>query len=72
MDIMFDDLNYEAQQQLLKEAGVSTPEEMDWDEVPVAVVEFDKDKDDSDDDFMGEEFLDDSFGYDDDEEDLLE
>jgi hypothetical protein len=40
MEIMFDDLTPEAQERLLFEAGISKPEDMHWDEVPVAVVEF--------------------------------
>ena len=40
MEIMFDDLTEDAQKRLLDEAGVSSPEDMYWDEVPVAVVEF--------------------------------
>lgn len=40
MEIMFEDLTPEAQKRLLDAAGVSRPEDMDWDELPVAVVEF--------------------------------
>jgi len=40
MEIMFEDLTPDAQQRLLKAAGVSRPEDMDWDELPVAVVDF--------------------------------
>ena len=40
MEIMFDDLTPKAQKRLLEDAGVSKPEDMHWDEVPVAVVEF--------------------------------
>lgn len=43
MEIMFDDLTEEAQERLLNLAGVSCPEEMNWDTVPVAVVELDED-----------------------------
>ena len=43
MEIMFDDLTPEAQERLLEEAGVSKPEDMHWDEIPVAVVEFSED-----------------------------
>ena len=43
MEIRFDDLTDDAQKRLLREAGVSKPEEMHWDEVPVAVVEFQED-----------------------------
>lgn len=64
MEIMFDDLTYDAQKRLLKEAGVTAPEEMNWDEVPVAVVEFEKDENDSEEDFIEEEFFDDTSGFD--------
>jgi len=50
MEIMFDDLTEDAQKRLLLEAGVSRPEDMDWDEDPVAVVEFDNDDFELDDD----------------------
>ena len=43
MEIMFEDLNPDAQERLLVAAGVSRPEDMDWDEMPVAVVEFEED-----------------------------
>lgn len=53
MEIMFEDLTPEAQERLLKEAGVARPEDMDWDEMPVAVVEFDsEDFEYEDDDFV--------------------
>jgi ABC-type glycerol-3-phosphate transport system substrate-binding protein len=42
MEIMFDDLNEEAQKKLLDEAGVSRPEDMNWDDIPIAVVQLDK------------------------------
>ena len=64
MEIMFDDLNYDAQKHLLKEAGVAVPEDMDWDEIPVAVVEFEKEEHGSEDDLMEAEFLDDTYGFD--------
>lgn len=67
MEIVFDDLNYDAQQRLLKEAGVASPEDMDWDEIPVAVVESEKDEHDFEDDFMGAETLDDTYGFYDDD-----
>ena len=62
MEIMFDDLTPEAQKRLLREAGVSKPEDMHWDEVPVAVVEFKEDDHEFDDD----DFSDDLYngGYD--------
>ncbi|MHC4133334.1 MAG: hypothetical protein ACYSR3_15330 [Planctomycetota bacterium] len=40
MEIMFDDLTEDAQKRLLDKAGVSKPEDMHWDEVPITVVEF--------------------------------
>jgi hypothetical protein len=40
--IMFEDLTYEAQVRLLSEAGVSSPKEMKWHILPVAIVEFEK------------------------------
>ena len=64
MEIMFDDLTYDAQKRLLKEAGVTAPKDMNWDEVPVAVVEFEKDENDSEEDFIEEEFFDDTSGFD--------
>lgn len=42
MKIMFEDLTYEAQMRLLDEAGVESPNEMGWNIMPVAVVDFDK------------------------------
>lgn len=53
MEIMFDDLTPEAQEKLLDEACVSRPEDMYWDEVPVAVVEF------IDDDYIDDDDIDD-------------
>ena len=44
MEIMFDDLTPEAQERLLNEAGVSSPEDMHWDTLPVAVIEFEDDE----------------------------
>ena len=61
MKIMFNDLTSEAQKQLLSEAGVSLPEAMNWDTIPVAVVEFEKEDHDSE-----EDFSDDTYGFDDD------
>lgn len=43
MKIMFDDLTDEAQARLLRMAGVSSPEEMNWDAIPVAEVELPED-----------------------------
>lgn len=53
MEIMFGDLTLEAQRSLLEEAGVSTPEEMHWDEFPVAVVDLQADDAEVEDD-MGD------------------
>ena len=47
MEIMFEDLTVDAQDKLLKAAGISRPEDMDWDELPVAVIDF-NDPDDFD------------------------
>ena len=52
MEIMFDDLNPEAQERLLNEAGVSSPEDMHWDAIPVAVVELIEQDDELDDVFI--------------------
>jgi len=66
MKIMFNDLTSEAQKRLLSEAGVSSPEEMNWDAIPVAVVEFEDKGHDSDEDLLEEELLDDTYDFDDD------
>ena len=58
MEIMFEDLTHDAQKRLLREACVSSHKDMDWDELPVAIVEF------SD---SGHEFKDGYFDDDDDE-----
>jgi len=42
MKIMFEDLTYEAQVRLLDEAGISSPVEMRWHILPIAVVDFKK------------------------------
>ena len=60
MEIMFDDLNPEAQKRLLREFGVSSPEEMNWDNSPVAYADV---RDQEPDDDYDEE-------YDFDEEDV--
>ena len=71
MKIMFDDLTKDAQRRLLDEVGVDDPEEMGWDVKPVAMVSFDDDIDDEDDeghwdyDDEDEDFED--YGYDDEE-----
>ena len=71
MEIMFDDLNHDAQRRLLEDAGVVAPEDMNWDEIPVAVVEFER-EDDSEDDLLEGSFLDDSYDFDDDDDDMLD
>ena len=58
MEIMFNDLTIEAQKRLLDEAGVSRLEEMDWDTIPVAVVEFREDVHDLNEDDLAEDFYD--------------
>jgi len=70
MEIMFDDLTYEAQKRLLKEAGASTPEDMDWDTNPIAIVELEtvEDSDDMDEELLNDEDLSGGFGLADDEE----
>ena len=42
MKIMFEDLTYEARVRLLDEVGISSPVEMSWHILPIAVVEFKK------------------------------
>ena len=64
MEIMFEDLIPDAQKRLLRAASVLRPEDMDWDELPVAVVEFTdskyefKDDDFDDDDELYEDMYD--------------
>ena len=58
MEIMFDDLTEDAQRRLLKEANVNSPEEMDWDTMPVAEVRFDQDdREDDEEEYEEEEEL---------------
>ena len=52
MEIMFDDLTPEAQERLLNEAGVSSPKDMDWDTIPVAVVDLIEQDDECDDEII--------------------
>lgn len=56
MDIMFDDLKEDAQQRLLEEAGVDSPEEKGWDTEPVAIIDLDEveEEDDAPEDFLEE------------------
>ena len=64
MEIMFDDLTPEAQKRLLEEAGFSKPEDMHWDEVPVAIFEFREDANELDGDDLVEDIYD--YAYDED------
>ena len=64
MEIMFDDLTYEAQKRLLEEAQAVSPEDMDWDRYPVAIVEFEDEQDCSDEALLEEEFLEDTYDID--------
>jgi len=48
MDIMFDDLKEEAQKELLKLYKIESPEEMNWDVMPLDIIEkptYEKDTD---------------------------
>ena len=65
MEIMFDDLTEDAQKRLLDEAGVSKPEDMHWDEIPVAIVELSEAKHELEEDDFSESIYD--YGYDEDE-----
>lgn len=38
IEIYFSDLNEDMQKKLLEEAGVESPEDMNWDVFPIAVV----------------------------------
>jgi hypothetical protein len=59
MEIMFDDLIPEAQERLLNEAGVLSPEDMHWDTIPVAVVELIEQDDECDDEIVEDIYGDD-------------
>jgi ABC-type glycerol-3-phosphate transport system substrate-binding protein len=65
MEIMFDDLTPQAQERLLEEAGISDPEDMNWDEIPVAIVELSEVKDEFEENDFSESIYD--YGYDEDE-----
>jgi hypothetical protein len=71
MEIMFDDLTKDAQIRLLGEVGIDDPEEMGWDVKPIAVVNFDDDKwdyeDEEEDDDDGD-YMDDYDDYDDEDD----
>jgi len=68
MEIMFDDLTYEAQERLLSLAGISSPEEMNWDSVPIAVVEFEDAVFEDDDEEVPDDIEDEEYDEEDDEE----
>jgi len=57
MEIMFEDLTYEAKARLLDAAGIASPEEMNWDVVPVAIVRLEDEGHDSGRDFLVEDFF---------------
>ena len=63
MEIMFEDLTPQAQERLLEEAGVSKPEDMHWDKVPIAVAEFSKNGHELEEDDFAEDIYD--YGEDD-------
>ena len=48
-EIYFHDLNPEAQQELLKVAGLTSPSDMNYEVVPIAVVEFEDNEEDEED-----------------------
>ena len=68
MEIMFDDLTFEAQMRLLGAAGVASPSEMNWDLVPVAIVRLEDEGNDSDGDFLVEGFFGETYDSDGDEQ----
>ena len=39
VEIMFDDLVEDKKEKILKEFGISDPEEMNWDIAPMAIIE---------------------------------
>lgn len=57
MEIMFEDLTYEAKARLLDAAGIASPEEMNWDVVPVAIVRLEDEGHDSGRDSLVEDFF---------------
>lgn len=65
MEIMFDDLTPQAQERLLEEADVSTPEDMHWDEVPIAIVEFSNNEHEIEEDNFSEDIYDYDYSEDD-------
>ena len=46
MDLYFKDLTPEAQVTLLREAGIKSPKEMNWDVLPITELYFDNDEND--------------------------
>jgi hypothetical protein len=63
MRIMFDDLNEHAQRRLLAEAGIKSPEEMNWDVEPIAIVDMEEESDDYDDDDIDGDDMENIFDY---------
>lgn len=47
MNLYFKDLTPEAQAVLLKEAGIKSPQEMNWDVFPITELDFDNEDDDN-------------------------
>lgn len=44
-ELYFSDLTEDAQQEILKRAGVKSPEDMNWDVFPITTIEFDNNED---------------------------
>ncbi len=44
-ELYFTDLTEKAQQELLKKAGVKSPEEMNWDVFPITTLNFENNED---------------------------
>lgn len=42
VEIFYDDLNEEAQERVLEAAGVEDPDDMNWDTMPLTIVEFEE------------------------------
>ena len=47
-EIFFDDLKPEAQQELLETFGLSSADEMNWETLPIAVIDIEEDENDRD------------------------
>ena len=43
-EIFFDDLNEEAQQRLCETMDINTDKEMNWDIVPLAIIDFEEEE----------------------------